>query len=94
MHCCEDIQGLVPNGEELIQLGSVCHPGAPLTAVYHVSSESLTLACATCGQGVIDVAIAGRRSYAQRRRRLQVVESPKVVQRMDARAKKNRERKS
>lgn len=81
-------------GEERAVLSPVCHPGSPTHVVYFPQSESVTIACAACGTGVIDLAVASRRSYSQRARRLELVESPKVVQRMDAGSRRNRARKA
>lgn len=90
MHCVEDLGGLASPDEPTFRLGPVCHEGAPLTAVFLRPSESVTLSCSVCGTGVVDLAIATKASRSRRRKRLEVAESPKVVQRMDGAARKNR----
>jgi hypothetical protein len=93
MQCVEDLRALVPDGEAGTIITSACHPGTPLVVAYNVASEALVLTCSACGQGVADVPVAPRRSLAQRKRRLTLVRTPTVVQKLDQAARKNRDRK-
>ncbi len=44
--------------DDEIVLGSVCHPGAPVWAVYANGGE-LTLRCSECDEVVLTIAVAG-----------------------------------
>lgn len=91
MHCVEELRDLAGD-DEVIALTPVCHPGAPLEVRYVVASEAIVVACSACGAGVVDVPVSTRRSLAQRRKRLHVVDSAPAIQEMTPAARKNRSR--
>ena len=91
MRCAEDLAELAGEGER-IQLDPTCHTGSSVRVDYIVASEALIVVCETCGQGVADIPVSRRRSVAQRKKKLELVQTPTVIQKMDKKSRNNRER--
>lgn len=83
------------HADELIVLRSNCHPDAPVTVKYSFALQAVAVACAVCGMGIIDVAVAARNGNHHNKKAGALparTPAPTTVQRMDAAARKNRAR--
>jgi len=92
VHLLEDLRKLAEEeGEDSVLLSPCCHPGSEVQVTFHARAGTMSIACATCGMGVVDVLIAKRRLWS-RRRADKESETTTVVQQMDQKSKKNRRR--
>lgn len=77
---------------EQLVLRSNCHPDAPVTVKYSFALQAVTVTCALCGMGVVDIAVAARHANSHNKK-IGVAATPTLVQRMDPASKRNRARK-
>lgn len=73
-------------------LTAQCHPSAGSLVYFVAEAGTISVRCAQCGMGIIDVAVAKKRSWSQRKKRARNADTPKTVQRMDQRSRANRRR--